>query len=95
MTDYRYLFENIFFYGLKNFHVGSGSLLPDYESRIRNTGKREGNILTKAISFSTLFLTASIPRQEKISQMSFDVVLTGSTSLSANTFKQKYILFIF
>jgi len=60
-----------------------------YNSGLQNTGKREGDILTKAISFSTLFLTASIPRQEKISQMSFDVVLTGSTSLSANTCTQK------
>jgi len=39
-----------------------------------------------SISFSTLFLTASIPRQEKISQMSLLMVLTGSTSLSAKTF---------
>jgi len=39
-----------------------------------------------SISFSTLFLTASIPRQEKISQMSLLIVLTGSTSLSARTF---------
>ena len=41
--------------------------------------------LTVSISFSTLFLTASIPRQEKISQMSLLIVLTGSTSLSART----------
>ena len=43
--------------------------------------------LTVSISFSTLFLTASIPRQEKISQMSLLIVLTGSTSLSAKTYK--------
>ena len=40
---------------------------------------------TVSISFSILFLTASIPRLEKISQMSLLIVLCGSTSLSART----------
>jgi len=39
-----------------------------------------------SISFSTDFLTASMPRQEKISQMSLLQVRMGSTSLSARTF---------
>jgi len=39
-----------------------------------------------SISFSTDFLTASMPRHEKISQMSLLQVLIGSTSLSARTF---------
>lgn len=37
------------------------------------------------ISFSTDFLTASMPNTVNISQMWFEVVLTGSTSRSEST----------
>ena len=50
-----------------------------------SNGRKIKIILTNAISFSTLFLTASIPRQANISQISLEQVLTGSTSLSART----------